>query len=410
MNSIPREHQIIFELGLLANVASVEVGPDLPGLLRRRIADSLIEGEGDLGRWELCWGPAVLQLIGEGPLQNAMYMVQSADDPTLYVAAIAGTNPISPFDWLVEDLFVSTLLPWVYDLFRAPEARISFGAATGLVALQAMRPEPGSPGAGMTLAGFLRAVAARGPARLIIAGHSLGGALASTVALWLHSTQGGVLGWDPQGRVEISTFSTAAPTAGNAAFAALHDERLGARTTRYANDLDVVPLAWTEATLREVASLYTPDIPTDAAVTALMHTAARVASGGDYTQIVASAVPIVGEINPAIISPGSATESYFRQLVYQHILSYAGLFAPGEHPTAVQRLLDLAAAPGAILGKFSSGVLRSALGARVMDEPPPSSMVPLGQEWVEVPEDDQDPRSVRIRARLTELMEKAGAS
>jgi hypothetical protein len=36
-------------------------------------------------------------------------------------------------------------------------------------------------------------------------------------------------------------------------------------------------------------------------------------------------------------------------------------------------------------------------------------MVPIGQEWVEVPEDDQDPRSVRIRARLTELMEKAGA-
>ncbi len=67
-----------------------------------------------------------------------MYVVQSRREPTRYVVAIRGTNPIAASDWLLGDFWVGTTVPWPY----APAAdavAVSASAALGLSKLQALR-------------------------------------------------------------------------------------------------------------------------------------------------------------------------------------------------------------------------------------------------------------------------------
>ena len=62
------------------------------------------------------WGPAVLVAPGSLLADNVMYVAQAGPDtatPQQLVVAIAGTNPYSPFDWLLEDASVAILVPWL---------------------------------------------------------------------------------------------------------------------------------------------------------------------------------------------------------------------------------------------------------------------------------------------------------
>src|SRR5207253_5383677 len=160
---------------------------------------------------------------------------------------------------------------------------------------QNAEPSGGRPNAGQSLRHFLSDLPA-GAIELNVTGHSLGGALAPTLALWLKDIQ---WSWNTAGNVQISAMPSAGPSAGNSAFSHYSDRTLA--TTRFVNSLDVVPHAWNERTLSQLKNLYAPSIPEDPIMDGLIDWAMQAASAGDYLSVQPNSPPIPSEINQEIV-------------------------------------------------------------------------------------------------------------
>ena len=177
-----------------------------------------------------------------------------------------------------------------------------------------------SLGAGVDLRTFLASAVKQAGDSLdiIVTGHSKGGGLASTVALWLADTQGTNVAeteqWDPDGRATIRCFSYAGPTAGDEAFAGHSNSVIGARCRRIANALDVVPQAWAVSDLRKIPSLYAPSIPPIPGMAELIEIIASTVGPLRYTQIATGEV-FAGKVNPGL-------PLFLAQVVYQHLEAY----------------------------------------------------------------------------------------
>ena len=122
-------------------------------------------------------------------------------------------------------------------------------------------------GRGQDVLSFLKAAVAhaKGPIDVTVTGHSKGGALAPTVALWLADTQGtagvpAAAQWDPHGNSIVRCFSFAGQPAGNPAFAKHSDAKLRGRCARIWNTHDVVPHAWVADDIRQIPDLYGNDV------------------------------------------------------------------------------------------------------------------------------------------------------
>ncbi len=169
------------------------------------------------------------------------------------------------------------------------------------------------PAPGVDLAAFLAAEArARPGLRLDVTGHSLGGALAPTLALWLADTKPS---WDPGGRARIAVYPLAGPTAGNAAFAAYSDSRISAATVRVHNPLDVVPLAWNAGTLGTIPGLYEPLTRPGKALRDLVEAGRLLVAHKHYTQIRPEAPPLPAALN-------AAAPDFLQQVGWQHTCGY----------------------------------------------------------------------------------------
>jgi hypothetical protein len=279
-----------------------------------------------IGTWQLVWGPAVHELPGSVLPDNTMYVVRrtGTPGPQQLAVAIAGTNPFSFLDWLVEDFFVSTQVPWP----GVAGAKISSGTFIGLSVLQTMRPGATLAGAGQTVGDFLAAQAAAGPVAITVTGHSLGGALAPTLGLWLHDTR---TGWDPRGNASLSVLPFAGPTAGNLVFAQHSDAQIGPQVNRIHNSLDVVPHAWASADLQQLPALYQPYIQPDLALNLLVGLLQHISAGGGYTQIRANAPALQGTVDQSYILPilGSLV-NYLVQAAFQHVDAYYKLLQVTE--------------------------------------------------------------------------------
>lgn len=263
-------------------------------------------------QWELVWGPSVLSFPGDKYNDNMMFVVRHTEDPSQYVIAIRGTNPISLNDWLIEDFKVLKMVKWSYG--NAPKrAMISKSTDIALNRLQGMRVLAGVPGAGKTLLEFMQGELKNNPAASIcVTGHSLGGALAPTFALWLKDIQAEQLSAD----AHISTVAFAGPTAGNQDFADYSDQRFGADCVRVANSLDVVPYAWNSKSLTRLYTLYRSHLlfpgPLLFAVFGLMLT---LSLRGKYQQIKEDTPALPGKFKPLLYN-------YFAQGLYQHVIGY----------------------------------------------------------------------------------------
>ncbi len=212
----------------------------------------------DLPGWEVVWGPVLYRFpITKSGLYDNFVAVARRDDR--YVVAIRGTNGHAPLDWVFEDFWLTPEEEWArfagIDKPHRLNPKMTHGTYLGVSKLLFLPARGSVPGQGQTLIQFLNgALAAGGDAAVMVTGHSLGGALAPTVALYLKDTQGRPDGWDPAGGASLTCVAFAGPTPGNADFARYLDQRLGTDATRVLNPLDIVPMAW--AGLDDIAGVY----------------------------------------------------------------------------------------------------------------------------------------------------------
>jgi hypothetical protein len=397
--------------------------------------------------WDLVWGPVSFRAPFSLFDDALIYVVRSRDQKRpRYVVAIRGTNPISAFDWLFGDFWVTEGLEWPYGNPAVDRGKISLSTALGVAVLRTMRSSPlrtdvaarlwrlldtgvnevvrvaartigyggeralgpaleevrenlaglvGAfgyaqhvvhevssservlrayenwrsrrrrdavrrvatavqalakehslvvlrvleaiasirasllPGTGVGLVEFLRGAVKEAdgkPLEVVVTGHSKGGCLASTTALWLADTQGtnhvrAEDVWDPESRASVRAVSFAGPTAGNAAFIEHSDRVLADRCDRVVNTLDIVPHAWTTADLKKISDLFGDGLDREPIKLLLKQVVADVEQLG-YGHV-GRAYPLEGTLDPD-------RPLFFDQFAHQHMAAYIEAMLPGE--------------------------------------------------------------------------------
>ena len=253
--------QQVFSLALVSNAASRHSGTVVPleAVLTQAVESFFANAQAYIGTWAIVWGPVVTLDPTQNEAGNAMFVARGADavGKPVYVVAVAGTNPLSPYDVATEDFDV-TLQPWPHPLpAGAAAANVSQGTLDGLQDLLQMT----DPATGTSLQAYLEGVQGSSSATLVFTGHSLGGALAPALALALFGgPAGGTL--DASGWEAVRILPIAGPTVGDAGYSALWASTFPPATDGSGNTwnqlvwntLDVVPLAW--AQLGGLSTLY----------------------------------------------------------------------------------------------------------------------------------------------------------
>lgn len=210
--------------------------------------------------WSVVWGPAVYTVPGAMYQDNLMYVAQNQSDVSQFAIAIRGTNSVAELDWLLEDFDVLQQMNWPPGAAQPNPvgAMISESTSIDLQLLLAM--QGATSGGSVSLLSFLKSQSTN-PINVCVTGHSLGGCLAGTLALYLKENQ---TVWDQSGKSNKSCITFAGPTAGNTAFA-VHsdsmfsggpyppnwDNALGSTFDAVRCDYDVAPQAWIAANLSQ---------------------------------------------------------------------------------------------------------------------------------------------------------------
>jgi hypothetical protein len=313
--------QTVFALSMISNSGSSFSGTlaQIEALTAQQIKNYLNEESTNIGPWEVIWGPAIYQAFGSDVADNVMVVFQAGAGsavPGELVIGIAGTNPASAFDWLLEDFLVVSTVQWPYGNPVNLNPNISLGTYLGLSILQLLTPGPGLPGVGVPLRMFLTSVLTT-PTPITVTGHSLGGALSPAVTLWLSDI----------GFSSLACLPSAGPTPGDLDFSTYYGNQLGNVTTRVHNSIDVVPHAWEADELKELPDLYNPPIPPTLELYGLLLGALGISAASGYTQICPSTAPFQGVFNQdSYKSTNKDCDNYYAQLGYQHVNAYFDYF------------------------------------------------------------------------------------
>lgn len=221
-----------------------------------------------------------------------------------YVIGVAGTNPKSLQNWLVEDLYVAVLADWADYAENDPQfqPKISMGTKIGLDNL--LRPHPGSS---TTIIDFLTDLLKEADENIeiLLTGASLGGALSPVLALALHEKKST---WDPNNRATLKVVTFADPTPDNYYFAERYRLKLGNTTTRIWNSLDIVPHAWKPELLSQIPSLYEPQIPSNPLIEKFVNIGKLLSVGRYYTHLERLTPPLEGTLRPIEQTPETSSK------------------------------------------------------------------------------------------------------
>lgn len=265
-------------------------------------------------QFEIVWGPAVV-LDGTGVAANVTVVLQSAASGE-YSVVTSGTDFESLLDRLA-DFSYKTLEPFSAYVPDCPsDACISAGTNGALFFVLAK-----ADSSQLTLADFLRTVQ---PSSVVnVVGHSLAGALASAIVLYLKNQSG----------LQSHTYhcqTFAGPTAGNDVFADYFNSQMRGHATRIFNSRDIVPMAWNADSLQKVKTVYSdaginPSLIFKLAVDAI----SLATSPLKYTQWGTSDLSgptmqheLDGSVNKDIRKTGTDDEIFQAQVGYQHIQGY----------------------------------------------------------------------------------------
>ncbi|WP_174184456.1 lipase family protein [Nocardia barduliensis] len=400
MNEPTLQDKITYQLCEYANLVNSisKEDSDLEGTLSQKIQQCLDTNQEVIGGWEIVWGPGVALFDTDLYAVNALYMVRSIEDRSRYVIAMAGSSDALVFDWLIEDSFILQT-PW----FANNAALHTIGTAIGVKTLINLEPSGPRPGAGHTLPEFLSTLGDKA-IDLTVTGHSLGGALSPTLALFLRDTQ---WLWDNSEKARISVLSTAGPSFCNQEFVTYATQRLQ-RVQRYANDLDIVPHMWNPSDIDGAKALYSqynrPAPDGMEVVFEVLESQASVA--GQYAHFDPTSGVFQGTFNKEIDQTQGSTpdELYFQQVGYQHIAGYHDFFEIKgvQWPQGVVALPPVGA--DTVMGRIlaTAGVPR---GDGDGDGKVPANRrpvtVPINGQPVELPTDHNSPEARKFVDRVT---------
>jgi hypothetical protein len=322
-----------------------------PAALAHELAKTLdnfyLQNKSYIGPWSTAWGPVVFE-HQPGTLSvadNAMFVAVNGDQ-SAYLVGIAGTNAASKYDMQQEDEDVSNTVAWASAFpslghYGIPSSMASLNpylaAGTVLGVNNLLGMQDGNTQA--SLIQFLASLTASGPlnAQLIFSGHSLGGALAPTLALALFNPAGGPL--DLSKWLGVYHYPTAGPTPGNqdfTTFLATEFTPSGPGSQQYqvwnqnvCNTLDIVPQAWMLTTLAAIPAIYpspwqqdpqnAPQKLLNAVANAISESTQGGQSGlGAYVPIANQQLP--GTFDTSI--PVTDYDSFKAQALHQHIGAY----------------------------------------------------------------------------------------
>jgi len=230
-------------------------------------SEVLSETKSIIGDWKAIWGPIV---YANDPTSNSVHadntmgMYYNATENVI-VIAIAGTNVNSPYGWIVEDFSVNKTKSWELVTGVPNSGNISLGTYTGLDILLNMKNHAEETIV-TALKNFLATNANLSNVQIAVTGHSLGGALSPTLALYLVDTK---QDWDANRQTTIGAFPTAGPTPGDEGFAAYYEKQIKTKNIYYLsqhNGIDIVPHAWEKSDIEKIPTIYSDYIvqPSDA--------------------------------------------------------------------------------------------------------------------------------------------------
>lgn len=328
--------------------------------------DVLTETKEIIGDWKAIWGPIV---YANDPTStsvhadNTMGMYLNESENTI-VIGIAGTNINSPYGWFVEDFSVQKTVSWELVTGTPNSGNISNGTHIGLNILLNMTNKEDTSML-TALKNFLHNNSHLQDVQVAVAGHSLGGALSPTLALYLVDKKND---WDPENNTSVGAFPTAGPTPGDEGFASYYEKQIAAKKIYYLsqhNALDVVPHAWEKSDLEKIPTIYEDYIkqPSDAnpaetltgtlaTVAALNALSAKNIAGipvNRYKQISPSTT-LQGSFNTAIDDTISKKLKYIRLVLPLALGKYAAYLrnlvrfaaqAGTQHVTAYYSLLNV---------------------------------------------------------------------
>jgi pimeloyl-ACP methyl ester carboxylesterase len=304
--------------------------------------------------WQLSWvglttDGANLAYIAKGP--------NDRNDNSVYALVLRGTVMDKLIDQL-EDLEVGQLqdFPFGGTPSRGPLPKISKGAMDAFKEITAHTD-------------LQTQLASLKPHTLYVVGHSLGGAMATTIALYLQQRR------DALSIGNVLPYTFAAPTSGDAAFAGWFDQQFPTAVCIY-NKYDLVPNAW--ATLASLPWGYETDDPFYPAssgwpgptaeplneVGILITTVVLLTGGNTYVQPTQQPALNTGS-SPLFLGsytapPNQPVQQFLEQVGFQHDANtYLGLLGAPTVPVVVP-IASVSPTSGNILGGTSVTILPKA--------------------------------------------------
>ncbi|MPV67376.1 lipase family protein [Burkholderia sp. BE17] len=256
-------------------------------------------------QFSIAWGPAVLRDPDSDQYAAHITVVLQSVATGEYSVVTSGTDFSSPVDLLEDNLYETLVSFRKYVPSCSDLAGISAGTDIGLSSVILTTDSNGA-----TLVDFLKTV--RPSSTINVIGHSLGGALASALVLYLKNAR------DLQAsNLKFTCETFAAPTAGNDIFAGYFDEQMGANSTRVWNTCDIVPMAWNAKTILNVKTIYSSAPPSDAIkvlidAISITSTPLNYSQWGNYD---AQQKRLDGK-------PADELTNFYLQAGYQHIPAY----------------------------------------------------------------------------------------